>query len=591
MSTDQGGPGAASVQEPDSASAKSRVLLVDDDPATLQTHLRILAEYSPLRAEDGVAAQKILRNTDVDVVVCDLGMPRLSGLDLMQWAKDHRPRALWIVVSGQDTYEAAVHALKLGAFDFLGKPLGPVQLQNAVANAIRHQTLIGERASLVRGLAESNLKLTESLRKLEGAYEILRDQRTMLDQDLQRARGIMQALLPQTLPGIEEMHVNVGYRPCDAIGGDLYGVTILDDRHFAVFVADAAGHGVSAALLAALFSQGLRVFEPVGEPRTPIAMLAELNRVLLDECQASGLFVTAILAVVDQTTRTMTIASAGHPRALLLRSTGPAERVGTSGPALGLAGDATFEQHRISLAAGDRVLFYTDGVTDSCSEAGSSTDEMMGAIIADAKDGQEAIDNLFAWVGYKGTSDDVTLLLLTAEAGVSTVHAAEASALPAAPHECGLRIASTDRTTWIAIQGHAIWKHASTLRDACREALGDRRRTIVDLGTCTMLDSTMLGTLHEIVTRTERGSSLCIHNVCEEIRRLFEELAMMKVLRCVVAGSEPLPTVMRSLRVNGVAGAEPLVLHAHELLAELSMRNSEQFAPVIEALRAKAPAR
>jgi DNA-binding NtrC family response regulator len=140
--------------------AKSgRLLIVDDDPAVLQTHVRVLSEYAPLRAEDGMAARAVLSEAPVDVVLCDLGMPRLGGLDLMRWAKEHCPRPLWIVVSAQDTFDAATQALKLGAFDFIAKPMLPMQLRTSVANAVRHQQLLDERAELVRGLADNNAKL------------------------------------------------------------------------------------------------------------------------------------------------------------------------------------------------------------------------------------------------------------------------------------------------------------------------------------------------------------------------------------------------------------------------------------------------
>jgi phosphoserine phosphatase RsbU/P len=571
-----------------------RVLLVDDDRYVLQSHLRVLSEYAPLRAEDGLAARELLMRTEVDVVVCDLGMPRLSGLDLMRWAKDECPGPLWIVVSGQDTFDAAAQALKLGAFDFLCKPILPIQLRTAVDKAATHQRLLKERATLVRGLADNNLKLAESLRELHAAYEVLHEQRSMLDQDLKRAERIMRALLPHSLPVVEGLKLNVGYRPSSVIGGDLYGAELLGDHHLALYVVDAAGHGVSAALLAVLFRQRLRLVES-GAPRSPAAVLAELNQALFDECSASGLFVTVILALVDAAARTVTIASAGHPPGLLLRPTSAVRHLEKTGPALGLSPDATFEEHRLSLAAGDRLFFYTDGLTGALPEllrGGSAGLESLffRATRAEATDSSRVIHGLLALI-ERSSEDDVTLLLVTAENGASTVDADRETTASGSPTECTLQVASVEGTTFVAVQGRAIWKHAPVLRDVCLQALDARAKTILDLGGCAMLDSTMLGTLHELVARADRARPLRIQNVSEELSSLFDELSMKRVLSSIVEEAEPLPSGMATVHVQGDAGAHGLVLRAHELLAELSPHNAEEFAPVIEALRREASPR
>jgi sigma-B regulation protein RsbU (phosphoserine phosphatase) len=570
--------------EPESSSAG--LLLVDDDKSVLRAHVRALSDYAPLQAEDGVAAREILRKSDVDVVVCDLGMPCLNGLDLMRWAKDHCPRPAWVVVSGQDTFDAAAEALKLGAFDFICKPVLPMQLRTVVGNAMRHQQLVAERASLARGLADNNVRLAESLRKLEKAYEVLREQRSMLDQDLHRAERIMRALLPHSLPMIDGAQLNVGYRPSNTIGGDLYGAEVLGDRHLVVYVADAAGHGVSAALLAVLFNQRLRLLEPGNARRTPADMLADLNRDLLDECRASGLFVTAIFALIDVVERTAIIASAGHPPGLLVRRTGAVERVATTGPALGLGRDAIFEERRVSLALGDRLFLYTDGLTSSLPQGGPDLDSVLGTVSAEAKDGGTTIEKLLVLTERGGTcEDDVTLLLFTANGGTSTVDADQATSPSAAHTESLLRIGSEDGTTWVAVHGHAEWKDGPSLRKECLGTFDAGGSAVIDLGACTMLDSTILGTLHELVTRATPCTWLRIQRVPERIRRLFVELSMTQVLSAIVDCARPLPPGMAAIHDKGDSEARGLILHAHELLSRLSAHNAEQFGPVVEALR------
>ena len=142
------------------------ILLVDDDPGVLETYRRSFAQFEPLLAHDGVAAQTILSAFAVDVVVCDLKMPGMKGLDLMKWAREHcQPNPEWIVVSGEATLDATIQALKLGAFDFICKPiLSPMQLRTAVTNAARHKRLlaeVAERRALEVALRESERQVRQ----------------------------------------------------------------------------------------------------------------------------------------------------------------------------------------------------------------------------------------------------------------------------------------------------------------------------------------------------------------------------------------------------------------------------------------------
>ena len=562
---------------------KPRLLLVDDDCAVLRSYVRALREYAPLRAGDGLEAQKILSETRVDIVLCDLEMPRMNGLDLMRWAKEHCPRPLWIVVTGGGTAaDAATQALKLGAFDFICKPIrSPIQLQTVVANAARHQALATERALLVRSLADNSLRLAQTNRKLEASNAVLSEQQGVLNQDLQRAERILQALLPRTLPRIQRMQVNVAYLPSKSIGGDFYGAAMLDDRHLAVYVADVAGHGVSAALLAVLFNQRLGVFNAEGGMRTPADLLCELNRALLEECRASGLFVTAVYALIDTEKRTATIASAGHPPGILLRSNGISQRLEKTGPALGLAPDASYEEHRISLAEGDRLLLYTDGLTGALSEHAPGLETIFSAIAAGAGDGAAVIEQLLTWTTHgEQADDDMTLLLLTASAGASTFESNQAAAPRIPPSDCALSIGSAEGSTWVLVRGRATWKDAATLRDTCIEALDGGQSVVVDLASCTMLDSTILGTLHELVVRAgPPGTSLRLQSVGPDIRGLFTELAMTQVLSSIAPRAQPVPAKMSELHAKGVVAAQDYVLHVCARASGRAQREQRRAVP------------
>ncbi|MCY2925708.1 MAG: response regulator, partial [Planctomycetota bacterium] len=240
---------------------KPAVLLVDDEPAILRllrSMLERLGEYELFEAADGHEAKRVLSLHTIDVVVTDLVMPGLGGLELIQWSQEHCPRPQWIVLSGQASLDDAIHAVRLGAFDFLCKPIDTAEvLRLAVRNAARHGRMLAESARMSEELRQQNERLKRQLKHLVDAYEILRHQAATITEDLDRAEHIQRALLPATPPRLRSFAVDAVYRVSHRIGGDLYDVVPLDERRVALYVADAAGHGVSAAMLSVLFKNRL----------------------------------------------------------------------------------------------------------------------------------------------------------------------------------------------------------------------------------------------------------------------------------------------------------------------------------------------
>lgn len=227
-------------------------LVVDDDVMVRKLVARGLAELDPeavLEVEDGLAAQQVLREQRVDVVVTDVIMPNMDGRELMKWAKEHCPEPLWIVLSGLETFDAAVDALHLGAFDYLAKPPEVHRVRVAVRNALDQIELVREQKRLHEQIELSNARLAEKVAQLEALCRMLEKQAEMIQADLDRAEIIQHALLPQQPPDIDGWCVETLYRSGSSVGGDFYDVVLLDDHHVGLVLADAAGHGVAAAML------------------------------------------------------------------------------------------------------------------------------------------------------------------------------------------------------------------------------------------------------------------------------------------------------------------------------------------------------
>ena len=258
------------------------------------------------------------------------------------------------------------------------------------------------------GRAAQNLVLAE---QLDVAYQAV-------ERELRIVADIQRSLLPKELPKISTMRVAAHYETSRHAGGDYYDFFQLPKDRWGILIADVSGHGTPAAVVMAVLHSLAHMYP--GDPTTPSLLLNHLNHHLTSRYTAeSGHFVTAFYGIYDERTRSLTYSSAGHnpPR---LRSCGewqvtPIDQA-TSRP-LGFMPSVEYRDHTITLRSGDRVVFYTDGIT----EAANSTGELFGTerldhVVADCRaDSQESLDRVVEAVrGFTGglpPSDDRTLLI------------------------------------------------------------------------------------------------------------------------------------------------------------------------------------
>lgn len=224
-------------------------------------------------------------------------------------------------------------------------------------------------ATILRTLAQRQpaiQRLRTDLRVAEMTITGVQTEVAKLHEELQSAASIQREYLPPDMPELESVELGIIYRPASYVSGDIYDITPLDEHHTAFFLADAVGHGVPAALMTMIITQGLRKFD--GDPDDPTIVeprevLERLNAVMTaHKSSSSTRFATAVYAVHDNRTNTFTIAGAGHPPALVVRAkTGATELVESQGPLLGIFDDLEFEQSTIQLDQGDVLIFYSDG--------------------------------------------------------------------------------------------------------------------------------------------------------------------------------------------------------------------------------------
>ena len=444
-------------------------------------------------------------------------------------------------------------------------------------------------------LKHRNQQLRTSRDELAELVRVLEGQAVVIERDLHRAEIIQRSLLPHEAPALANFSIHTLYRPGRSIGGDLYDVVGIAERYLALVVADASGHGVSAAMLSVLFKHHLRLTDQVtGIPYRPGWALARINASLLADRPAPGVFLTAAYCLLDTQEDKLVVGSAGHPPLLCLRANGEVEQIEHAGPALGLDPDADYKEVELTLAEGDQVLLYTDGLLDICETVPSM--QTIADTLRTLENDPEVLEHLLLELSnrqMRQDCDDVTMLLLKASPGESVFNES-AQTLDLAPLPAGEQpvasCAETADATIFVLKGRIVWLHGQVLFDTAMAVIDARRDLVLDLADCGHLDSTVLGTLHELVQQARQaGSAITLQNVGPKLRADFEELSLKAVLKQITTEPVEVPTQRTPIDLSAIneSRREARLLRAHEVLAELSDENLEQFGDLVDDLRSE----
>lgn len=202
------------------------------------------------------------------------------------------------------------------------------------------------------------LRITELERALETSEQ---RQQWRLDLAAQNHRSLLPAPVRH-----DRISVDVRYRPIEEVGGDYCQIRFPDFNTCYVTVFDVTGHGVGAALLATRISSEVR--RAILTRQEPVEIVQMLNEFLSDYFSEAHLYLTFFAAKIDLVQRRVTYSGAGHPSPLLLRRANQeVEPLASQSPLVGVMRDALGDepQHAVDFAPGDRLIFYTDGITET----------------------------------------------------------------------------------------------------------------------------------------------------------------------------------------------------------------------------------
>lgn len=299
----------------------------------------------------------------------------LSKPDLLDNA-----HAVWIVMDRQESFREAVSPYELIAL---------VQDRQIPAMISRPDERVPVACSVQAGVVAAPFDASpqvccavlqalasqaQALRDLQTEIRLLRleqqglsGQIDRMDEELRLAARLQREFLPARLPQIAGVEFYCLFRPASYVSGDIFDICRLDENHVGLFIADAVGHGVPAALLTVYIKQSLRLKE-IGRHFAknyrlvpPNEVLAKLNHDMGQLQTDSVRTATAWYGLLNIQTRVLQYARAGHPMPLVFRPDGSWRYLESAGALLGVFPEEEFELASVQLEPGERLFLYSDG--------------------------------------------------------------------------------------------------------------------------------------------------------------------------------------------------------------------------------------
>jgi phosphoserine phosphatase RsbU/P len=343
---------------------QSRILIADDQPDVLRALCFLLKGhgYSTETVTSPSDLLEALSRSEFDLLLMDLNYARdttsgREGLDLLAQLKAIDTVPPIVVMTGWASVGIAVEAMQRGVTDFVEKPWTNSQL----LEVLRKQITLGRERRESARLAVQETK----------AQKVIASQFHEQEHEIAEARAIQQGFLPKEIPQLPGYEIAGAWQSARVVGGDYFDVLPFDGETCGLCIADVAGKGLPAALLMSNLQAAVRGL--ASPSLAPEELCARLNA-LLYRNMASDRFVTLFYAQLDGPARRLRYASAGHNPPFVLHGDGSHERLREGGIVLGVFANQVFKSGVVQLQHGDRMVLYTDGVT----EAWNSEDEEFG---------------------------------------------------------------------------------------------------------------------------------------------------------------------------------------------------------------------
>jgi len=360
---------------------RQRIVVVDDNANDLQVTKRFLERrgYDAIPALSGEEGLRLAAQLMPDALVVDYRMPGMDGFEVTRRLKsDPQLQTIPVLMlTGADAPQHVVEGLGAGADDFVTKGSDT-------------EVLVARLRSLLR---------------MKAYQDQLRRMNEQMRRDLQIARRVQEALVPQREFASPRIEIRSAYIPSEVLSGDFYDYFVQDEMLY-LFVADVSGHGLPAAILVSMLKSYIHT--EAAADRSLANFMTSLNDFLFSVSLPTQYATAAFFRM--GTDGRIAYSNAAHPPFLLhQRSSGRTIVFEQPGNLLGAMPNMAFEEHALEFSSGDTLFVYTDGLTDRCNAAGDfySIDRVASLLESSRDDGVDAV--------YQSIYRDVTEFSSTEE--------------------------------------------------------------------------------------------------------------------------------------------------------------------------------
>ncbi|HHW1905586.1 TPA: two-component system response regulator RssB [Pseudomonas aeruginosa] len=383
------------------------LLIIDDDEVVRESLAAYLEDsnFKVLQALNGLQGLQIFESEQPDLVICDLRMPQIDGLELIRRIRQTASETPIIVLSGAGVMSDAVEALRLGAADYLIKPLEDLAvLEHSVRRALDRAYLRVENQRYRDKLEAANRELQASL--------------NLLQEDQNAGRQVQMNMLPVTPWSIEGLEFSHRIIPSLYLSGDFVDYFRVDERRVAFYQADVSGHGASSAFVTVLlkFMTTRLLYESRRNGTLPefkpSEVLAHINRGLINT--KLGKHVTMLGGVIDLEKNSLTYSIGGHLPLPVLFVEGQASYLEGRGLPVGLFDDATYDDRVMELPPSFSLSLFSDGILDVL--PGATLKEKEASLpeqVAAAGGTLDGLRQVFGLANLAEMPDDIALLVLS----------------------------------------------------------------------------------------------------------------------------------------------------------------------------------
>jgi serine phosphatase RsbU (regulator of sigma subunit) len=385
-----------------------KLLIIDDDTPVRRSIVTYLEDsgFDVIEATDGPSGFDVFRLQAPDLVITDLRMPGLDGLQVLRKIHEQSPDLPVIVISGAGVMGDVVEALRLGASDYLIKPIVDMEmLVHSVRKALERRDLLNQNQLYRDKLEYANRGLRENLRVLE------RDQLS--------GRQVQRRLLPKPQHTPEGYNVAHHIAPSLYLSGDFVDYAHIKKRYLAFYLADVSGHGSSSAFVTIWLKhlvtrmvreEGLFGDEESFEQGADL-MLQNINREI-NETRLNH-HLTFFVGVIDTHTHQMRYVVAGHlPMPILVTEDG-AEYLKGSGKPVGIFNDVSWQTYSRQLPGKFSLICFSDGVLEILPPRSLAEKEAyLLNLMAEKGTSLESVCRALAIKEVNETPDDIAILTI-----------------------------------------------------------------------------------------------------------------------------------------------------------------------------------